>query len=226
MIKAWKPFRLRTEPSKRGTIQCPECKTGTTVGHLHWSALRCGQCKQMINRDDWINISTERMQISVSGKYLVPSVSDKIQSILDAVNGRSTAHTFNTHRRIFDCMETAEERRQGLGLSKLHSVGMRVKFLSGEPVSSGYKYSRDGTEVVLVYRRSGWYVETITSAQLYPNDGGLVKPILTLGQAKLVLQKFQSDQFRVSGPRLDVAAHLHVDDRGNINVDVDRHQTA
>ena len=188
MIKAWKPFRLRTVSHKGGPI----------VGGGMNPPYTC----------------------------LVESVSEKIQSILDTVNGRATEHTFTYPRQILDCMRTAEERRQGLGLSKLNSIGMRVKFLSGEPVSHGYKYSRDGTEVVLVYRRSGWVVEAITSTQLYPNGGGLVDPILTLGQAKLVLQKFQSDQFRVSGPRLDVAAYLHVDDRGNINVDVDRHQTA
>ena len=178
MIKdTWKPFRVRTETHKAASVS------------------------PKIVREAHIRSSS-----TIPGTYLVESVSEKIQSILDAVNGHSTEHTFTYPRQILDCMETAEERRQGLGLSKFHSIGMRVKFLSGEPVSRrslrkkihyGYKYSRNGTAVVLVYRRSGWFVEAITSTQLYPDGGGLVDPILTMGQAKLVLEKFQSTHFRV-----------------------------
>ena len=119
----------------------------------------------------------------------------RVQSILDDVNGRSTRHVFTSPDEILQCMDIAECRRVTLSLTKRDSLGMRVRCHSGLSVSKSYKYQRTGTEVVLIYRRSGWYIEAIKSIQLYPTEGGLVDPILTPGQAKLALDAYQRTQF-------------------------------
>ena len=35
-------------------IQCPVCQGIGTVYHLSWSALQCQNCREMINKYDWL----------------------------------------------------------------------------------------------------------------------------------------------------------------------------
>ena len=35
-------------------IQCPKCNTIGRVYHLSWSALQCQNCKNMIEKFDWL----------------------------------------------------------------------------------------------------------------------------------------------------------------------------
>ena len=35
-------------------IQCPKCQGIGTVYHLSWSALQCQNCREMINKYDWL----------------------------------------------------------------------------------------------------------------------------------------------------------------------------
>ena len=42
---------------KFGTvISCPQCKTKTIVYHMAWSAISCGGCREMIDKDCWIKV--------------------------------------------------------------------------------------------------------------------------------------------------------------------------
>lgn len=160
--------------------------------------------------------------------WFTRQVSEKIFEILSYVNGRSTFHTYTSALDISQCVDSADERRVRLGLSKRNARGMRVTCISGQRVSASYQYSRTGTKVVLVYRPSGWFLESVTSVQLYPEDGGGVEPILTLSQTKLVLEKYQSEQFRVARRSVTGAdapsrrdLPLHIDCHGDIDVEID-----
>ena len=35
-------------------IQCPNCNTITTTGHLSWTTKRCQNCKSDINKFHWL----------------------------------------------------------------------------------------------------------------------------------------------------------------------------
>ena len=44
-----------TRAGKNGKqICCPECREWSTVYHFCWSALRCINCKEDVNKEDWI----------------------------------------------------------------------------------------------------------------------------------------------------------------------------
>ena len=36
------------------TIVCPECDNKARVFHFSWSALTCSECKESINKYDWL----------------------------------------------------------------------------------------------------------------------------------------------------------------------------
>lgn len=43
-----------TRAGKRGKrIFCPECNKPTKVYHFSWSAITCGTCEQIINKNEW-----------------------------------------------------------------------------------------------------------------------------------------------------------------------------
>ena len=125
------------------------------------------------------------------------SVWDKVEGVLGTVNGRATAHTFSSPLEVLHCLETAEQRRTMLGLSKRDAVGMRVHFVSGAPVANRYRWNREATHVVLQARPSGWFLEAVDSLRIGPAQGGTVAPWLTPAQAALVLGRFRDRNFSV-----------------------------
>ena len=47
---------------EKGTILlCPKCYSteGNKVYHSSWSAITCNNCKELVNKEDWINVAKE-----------------------------------------------------------------------------------------------------------------------------------------------------------------------
>ena len=115
----------------------------------------------------------------------------KIQTALDAVNGRATDHTYRVYGDIAALVAEAETRRADLRLSKRDAKGMHIVRVSGDPVPSAYKWQRKATLVVLTYCATGWCLTDIGSTTIY-HDGGSIRTRLTPAVEAVALEQFRS----------------------------------
>ena len=103
---------------------------------------------------------------------------DKINLILNEVNGRASGHTyynfwdFKTEAEIFIL------RIETLLGGKKYCVGAKFSIESGGSVKSAYKYTRIGTRISLECRATGWFVTNIQRADIWAK-GGESKIVLT-----------------------------------------------
>ena len=52
---AFKPVTKYTRSGQSGKyIQCTECESVRTIYHFNWSALTCPECKESIDKYDWL----------------------------------------------------------------------------------------------------------------------------------------------------------------------------
>jgi hypothetical protein len=114
-----------------------------------------------------------------------------IVAILAAVNGKSTAHTFTTYAEIEQIAAQAEKQVVDLVGSQKAAVGAQLKATSGEKVPNAYKYSRDGTQVTIERRASGWFLVDARHATLYAS-GGASKLTLTAEQDARAIEVLRS----------------------------------
>ena len=115
----------------------------------------------------------------------------KIQTALDAVNGRAIASTYHRYTDIARLVTEAETRRTDLRLNKREAKGMQVVCVSGDRVPSSYKWSRKATLVVLTYCATGWCLTDIGSTTIY-HDGGSIRTRLTPAVEAVALAQFRS----------------------------------
>lgn len=92
-----------------------------------------------------------------------------ITAALDEVNGKATAHTFTTAWEINACAEDAESKLYLLGIPKKDRAGAQYVVQSGSRLPNAYKHGAITTVVTLSRNNSGWKVEKISQATLYPN---------------------------------------------------------
>ena len=115
------------------------------------------------------------MKINIKNK-------DKIEAILDEVNGKSERHTFTTAVRIQMLLEAVENRLRNSNLVKKDMIGTFVIATSGKPVSSSYKYERRATRVEFERTSTGWFMTRVRPIEIRPNEGGAVHIHLTWEQ--------------------------------------------
>jgi hypothetical protein len=117
---------------------------------------------------------------------------DAIVAILAAVNGKSTAHTFTTYNEIEQIAAQAEKQVIDLVGSQKAAVGAVFKVTSGEKVPNAYKYSRDGTQVTIERRSTGWFLVDARHAALYASGGGAGRLTLTAEQDARAVELFRA----------------------------------
>ena len=115
----------------------------------------------------------------------------KIQTALDAVNGRAIASTYHRYTDIAALVAEAETRRTDLRLSKREAKGMRLRCVSGDRVPSSYKWQRKATWVELTYCATGWCLTDIGSFMVYSN-GGFIRTLLPPAVEAVALEQFRS----------------------------------
>ena len=121
----------------------------------------------------------------------------KIQTALDAVNGRASDHTYRDYADLAALVADAETRRENLRLSKHEARGMQVHCVSGNRVPRAYKWSRKATRVKLTYCATGWCLTDLGSTTIY-GEGGEIRTILTPALDRVVLAKFKSALYTVA----------------------------
>lgn len=103
---------------------------------------------------------------------------DKINAILDEVNGRASDHTYcNFYDFEADAGNMIKKIETILG-GKKYCVGAKFSIESGNSVKSAYRYTRIGTRISLERRASGWFVTGIEREHIWAK-GGESKIVLT-----------------------------------------------
>ena len=51
----YKPVTRYTRAGYNGKqLQCPKCQSVRTIYHFNWSGLTCPECKESIDKSDWL----------------------------------------------------------------------------------------------------------------------------------------------------------------------------
>ena len=96
----------------------------------------------------------------------------KVQTALDAVNGRARTHTYTLATDVLRLARLADDARIRLYLTKKDALGMECRYISGDPVANAYKYGRTVTQVTLRYCRTGWFLVSCKRHDYYGTTGG------------------------------------------------------
>ncbi len=96
---------------------------------------------------------------------------EKINAILDEVNGIAASHTYNKFTDMFADCNNQISRAENLVGGKKYAIGIKIIVESGDSVKSAYKYTRIGTSVTLECRSSGWFITNICRADIWAKGG-------------------------------------------------------
>lgn len=91
---------------------------------------------------------------------------NEIQNALNAVNGKSQAHTFSSVD-IFELVCRLDGELARLGIPKTKRSGAKIVARSGEKLPSAYKYSRTVNWVTIELKKSGFFLSEIRCATAY-----------------------------------------------------------
>lgn len=92
-----------------------------------------------------------------------------ITAALAEVNGKANAHTYTHAHQLAGIAAEAEAELEALGIPKKHRAGARYAAQSGSRLPNAYKHGAITTVVTISRNNSGWKVEKISQATLYPN---------------------------------------------------------
>ena len=103
---------------------------------------------------------------------------DKINLILNEVNGRASDHTYcNFYDFEVNAGNMIKKIETILGGKKC-CVGAKFSVESGNSVKNAYRYTRIGTRISLECRATGWFVTNIQRVDIWAK-GGESKIVLT-----------------------------------------------
>ncbi len=106
------------------------------------------------------------MKIAIKEKTL-----QKLQSLLNGVNGDARDHTFNA-RDILWLTQQIEDELAALGIPKKDRNGAAVYASSGDAVPNSYKYKRIGTGVRLLRGSTHWFLVSAKRETIWQEGGG------------------------------------------------------
>ena len=126
-----------------------------------------------------LKMGNERVSELETGRE--STLGKQVKDALAAVNRKATAHAFCDLYEINGIVQAAEKQLDDLGLSKAERPGAIMQAASGFAVPNAYKYKRNGTQVTLERKSSGWMLTNIQSVEIY-KEGGKQNLVLTPDQ--------------------------------------------
>ena len=119
---------------------------------------------------------------------ITPKNTAKINAVLLAINGKSTAHTYDSYRAVECLVEEAEARLDMLRLPKKNRTGVGVDALSGSAVAGRYRYLRNATFIQLVRGVKNWMLVQAKSQDV-DVSGGYMLLRITPEQCTIAVEK-------------------------------------
>ena len=104
-----------------------------------------------------------------------------ITAALKAANGKATKHTYGDYSIIAEISEIADKKLETLLGGKANWIGAVVHDRSGDELPKAYKDKRICTDIKLVRKSTGWYLESVKAVDGYSN---MVKLHITLTKAQ------------------------------------------
>jgi hypothetical protein len=95
-----------------------------------------------------------------------------LQSVLDAANGRATAHTLTDPSAVRRIAREAEAVLANLGLPPAHRRGALAEYVSGKGLPNAYRYKGVATRLVFERGAKAWFLVAAERAPAYPGDTG------------------------------------------------------
>ena len=130
------------------------------------------------------------LEIEMKALNITEKNKSAIEATLKDCNGKATAHSYTEFGEIEYCALQAEEKVVALVGAKDRAVGAVFYSQSGGSVANAYKYSREGTEVRLERRSTGWFLTEVTRKAIY-KDGGKDLLFLTPDQDEAAIAKIR-----------------------------------
>ena len=109
---------------------------------------------------------------------LTPANADKLTALLEDVNGKARAHTYNRASDLLALAEEAEASLDRAGVPKGRRKGATLAAVSGKTFTSAYQQlSRTyiATGVNLTRTGSGWTVIAIKRVDQWTSEGGIAR---------------------------------------------------
>jgi hypothetical protein len=107
---------------------------------------------------------------------------DAVQAALDAVNGRATAHTYNTPYFVHVVAREAERELARFNVPKAARKGARYVSQSSGNLPKAYKYTAIGTTVTLERGASAWFLVDVAACDIRPGAAPFYRLTLTPDQ--------------------------------------------
>lgn len=113
--------------------------------------------------------------------------SDLIQSVLDRIQGRAHADILSS-KDVLRIAAAAESALESGGIASSYRPGATFSSTPSGPSANSYRYSREGTSVVLERKASGWSLVRAFRVTVWPKQRG--RELLTLNpvQKRVVLR--------------------------------------
>lgn len=112
---------------------------------------------------------------------------DKINALLLAVNGKAEEHTIIDTDEITCAVAVASRKLNQTGVTGRNQQGAKIMIISSfNKMPNSYRYKRKVTMVTLYRGKDHWFVTSIRSLELFPNQHGGVTLTLADWQEKHV----------------------------------------
>jgi len=110
-----------------------------------------------------------------------------IQSVLDRVQGRAYADILSS-KDVVQIAVAAESALESSGIAASYRAGATFSSTPCGPSANAYRYSREGTSVVLERKASGWSVVRAFRITVWPKQRGRELLTITPMQKRVVLR--------------------------------------
>lgn len=113
--------------------------------------------------------------------------SELIQSVLDRVQGRAHADILSSSD-VLQIAVSAESALESSGIASSYRSGATFSSTPCGPSANAYRYSREGTSVVLERKASGWSLVRAFRVTVWPKQRGRELLTITPVQKRVVLR--------------------------------------
>lgn len=121
---------------------------------------------------------------------IIPANAAAIDAALLSANGKSNTHAYTSYADISGIIKIAEDRLEILLGGKVNWEGAVVHACSGEALPKSYQYSRQCTDVNIVRKATGWFLESVACVLAF-RDAGKSALHLTAAQDELAIKRLR-----------------------------------
>lgn len=119
----------------------------------------------------WTQGQRRKGEIKMTKIKISKKNAEKIENLLNEINGRATAHTYTGYTQIENMANAAEKKLSELLLKK-DFQGATWSETSGDKVANCYKGSRIATNVKLQRGSSAWFLVSVSGRTVWNEGGG------------------------------------------------------